>query len=83
MSEASVSDEAICAIIGSAVPRSVAKRGIAPAMSLRGDLGIDSVGLMSIAYVLEEQTHADIFGHVQELIGAELVSDIIKIVREG
>lgn len=83
MSGAQVTDEAICQIIGSVLAKAAAKRGVTPGMSLRGDLGIDSVALMSIAFVLEEKAHADVFGHVQELIGAELVSDIIKIVREG
>jgi acyl carrier protein len=80
---APVSDEAICRIIGSAIPRSAAKNGVTPAMSLRGDLGIDSIGLMSIVFVLEEQVGIDAFSHVQQFISAERVSDIIEIVRQG
>jgi acyl carrier protein len=52
-------------------------------MSLRADLGIDSVGLMSIVFLLDEQAGVDAFSHVQAFISAEYVSDIITIVRQG
>ncbi len=76
-------DQAVCQIIGTVIPRSAAKGGITPSMNLRTDLGIDSVGLMSIVFVLEEQVGIDAFSHVQEFIDAEYVSDIIEIVRQS
>lgn len=76
----SFTDERLCAIIGSVLPKSA---GITPAMDLRADLGIDSVGLMSIVFVLEEQVGIDSFGHVQEFVAAESVADIIEIVRKA
>lgn len=81
MSQGTVTDEAICRIIGSAVPRAAATGGVTPSMSLRSDLGIDSVGLMSVVFLLEEQVGFDAFDYVQEFINAEYVSDIIAIVR--
>ena len=78
-----VTDEGICRIIGSVLPKSTVRGGVTPAMNLRGDLGIDSVGLMSIVFVLEEKTGIDAFSHVQEFISAEHVSDIIDIVRQS
>lgn len=81
MSSGTVTDEAICRIIGSAVPRAAAGGSVTPSMSLRSDLGIDSVGLMSVVFLLEEQAGFDAFDYVQEFINAEYVSDIIAIVR--
>jgi acyl carrier protein len=78
-----VTDEGICRLIGSVLPKSAALGGVTPAMNLQGHLGIDSVGLMSIVFILEEQTGIDTFSHIQEFISAEQVSDIIEIVRRA
>ncbi|MEO3787442.1 phosphopantetheine-binding protein [Actinocorallia sp. B10E7] len=78
-----LTDERVCELIGSVLPRASAKGGIKPSMSLRSDLGVDSVGLMSIVFVLEEQAGIDAFGYVDRFVKAEYVSDIIDIVREG
>jgi acyl carrier protein len=83
MSGEAVTDDTVCQIIGSVISRSASKGGVTPDMSLQSDLGVDSVGLMSIAFVLEEQAGIDAFSHVQEFISAESVSDIIKIVRQS
>jgi acyl carrier protein len=78
-----ITEEAVCQTIGSVLPKSAAKGGVTPGMDLRADLGVDSIGLMSIVFVLEEQFGIDAFSHVQEFISAERVSDIIDIVRQG
>lgn len=78
-----LTDDRICALIASVLPKAAAKGGVSPSMSLRSDLGVDSVGLMSIVFVLEEQAGIDAFGHVEQFVKAEYVSDIIDIVREG
>lgn len=83
MSKGPVTDEGICQIIGSVIPRAAAKGGITPSMSLRADLNIDSLALMSIVFVLEEQVGIDAFSRVDQFVGAEYVSDIIKIVRQS
>jgi acyl carrier protein len=83
MKDSAVAEQAVCQIIGSVIPRSAAKGGVTPSMSLRTDLGIDSVGLMSIVFVLEEQVGIDAFSHVQQFISAQYVSDIIDIVRQS
>ncbi|MCD0453405.1 acyl carrier protein [Actinocorallia sp. API 0066] len=76
-------DDGLCALIATVLPRAAARGGVKPSMSLRADLGVDSVGLMSIVFVLEEQVGIDAFGNVDRFVSAEYVSDIIKIVREG
>jgi acyl carrier protein len=80
---APIADEAIIQVIRSAVPRAAAESGIGPGTNLRDELGIDSIGLMSIVFVLEEQTGFDAVSHIQDLIQAEYVADIIKIVQQG
>lgn len=78
-----VTDKGICQIIAEVLPKAAVKGGVSPAMDLRGDLGVDSVALMSIVFVIEEKLGFDAFSHVQEFIEAERVSDIIDIVRRG
>lgn len=81
MKKTELTDDALCDLIGSTLPKAVRKRGVTPAMDLRADLGVDSIGLMSIVFLLEQEVGLDVFSHVQELIGAQLVSDLIAIVR--
>ncbi|HEV2377244.1 MAG TPA: acyl carrier protein [Streptosporangiaceae bacterium] len=81
--EDTMTDEAICRLIGTVVGRAAGKSGVTAGMSLRSDLGLDSIGLMSVVFMLEEQTGIDAFSHVQEFVGAEYVSDIITIVRQA
>lgn len=83
MNKEPVTDEAICQVIGSVIPKAAAKSGIAPSMKLRTDLGIDSLMLMSIVFVLEEKLGVDAFSRVEQFVSAEYVSDIIKIVRQS
>lgn len=83
MKNTALTDEAICRLIGTVAPGAAAKPGITPEMSLRADLGIDSMGLMSLVFMLEEKTGIDVFSRVQQFISAEYVSDIIKIVRHS
>jgi acyl carrier protein len=83
MKKTQVTDETICQLIGSTLPKSARKRPVMPSMDLRGDLGVDSIGLMSIVFLLEQEAGVDVFSHVQEFISAERVSDIIDIVRQS
>jgi acyl carrier protein len=76
------SDGRICQIIGSAVSPGTS-REVLPAMHLHRDLGVDSVGLMSIVYLIEEHTGIDTFSRVEDFVSAQHVSDIIAIVRQG
>lgn len=80
---ATVSDGAVCRIIGSVLGRPATGAGVAPEMDLRADLGLDSVGLMSVVFLLEEELGIAAFDHVQAFIEAQQVSDIIEIVRRG
>lgn len=83
MSGVPLTEETVCKLIGSVLPKSATKRGVAPSMNLRSDLGVDSVGLMSIVFVLEEQAGIDAFSHLDRFIQAQQVSDIIDIVRQS
>jgi acyl carrier protein len=83
MTIAPITDEAICQVVRSVIPAAAAKGGVTPAMNLRTDLGVDSIGLMSIVFLIEEETGFDASGHVQDLMQVERVADIIRIVRQG
>ncbi|MCX0242553.1 acyl carrier protein [Streptomyces drozdowiczii] len=83
MNTSQASDEEMCRIIAGAIPKKAAKGGVRPDMSLRGDLGVDSLALMSIVFVLEEKTGIDAFGRVDAFVAAESVADVIAIVRRG
>jgi acyl carrier protein len=56
---------------------------ITPSADLRRDLGVDSVGLMSIVYLLEEETGFDAFDYIDDFIAAETVEDILDILRQS
>jgi acyl carrier protein len=77
-----VTAEAVCSIIAGTLPPATAKGGVTPSMSLRGDLGIDSMGLMSLVFVLEEQTGIDAMSCLDRFIAAESVADIVAVVVE-
>lgn len=83
MSPTAVTAESVCTIIASVLPRSSVAGGVSPAMSLQADLGIDSVGLMSLIFVLEEQTGVDTLSRLDRFIEAEYVSDIVAVVCDG
>ncbi|MFC4532110.1 acyl carrier protein [Sphaerisporangium dianthi] len=70
-----MTEDELCQIIAGVLPG----KDVAPHMSLRNDLGVDSIGLMSIVFVLEEQTGIDTMSHVMEFIEAEYVHDIVGI----
>jgi acyl carrier protein len=73
-------EETVCLVIGQALP-GAAIGTVTPSMDLRGDLGVDSVGLMSIVFLLEEETGIDAFALAEDFVAAERVDDIVAIVR--
>jgi acyl carrier protein len=79
MKHTGITDPEICTIIGRAI--GVSPSIVLPSTDLRRDLGLDSVGLLSIAFILEEQTGIEAFEYTQGFIEAQTVSDIIDIAR--
>lgn len=79
MTRGTVDESTVCAIIASVLPRAGAG-AVEPSMSLQGDLGLDSVGLMSLVFVLEEQTGVDTMSCLERFIEAEYVRDVVDIV---
>jgi acyl carrier protein len=72
---------AVCRIVASVLPRAVARRGITPEMDLRADLGLDSVALMSIVFLFDEELGIDAFGRTEAFVKAQRVADLIDVVR--
>lgn len=82
MSAVPLPSEEVYRIIESATGRR-SRSSITPATDLRRDLGVDSVGLMSIVYLLEEKTGFDAFDYIDDFIAAETVEDILDILRQS
>jgi len=74
-----ITDAKVCDVISRAI--GVSPAVVLPSTSLRGELELDSVGLLSIAFILQEQIKIDAFDHARDFIEAETVSDIIGVVR--
>lgn len=69
----------ICNIIGEAI--GARPNSVLPSTHLRDELGLDSVGLLSIAFIIETHTGIDAFTHAEAYIEAQSASDIIAIVK--
>jgi acyl carrier protein len=69
----------ICNIIGEAT--GARPNSVLPSTHLRDELGLDSVGLLSIAFIIETHTGIDAFTHAEAYIEAQSASDIIAIVK--
>jgi acyl carrier protein len=76
-----ITDAKICDVISRAI--GVSPKVVLPSTNLRRGLGLDSVGLLSIAFILQEQIKIDAFDHARDFIEADTVSDIIGIVRRS
>jgi acyl carrier protein len=74
-----ITDTEICNIICQATGAS--QNSVLPSTHLRDDLGLDSVGLLSIAFIIETHTGIDAFAHAEAYIEAQRASDIIAIVQ--
>jgi len=49
-------------------------------LSLHGQLGIDSLGLMSLAFRLEEEFGIDLMEHADRVSAVNTVGDVVRLV---
>lgn len=73
----------VCELIAKTLPKKSTKNGVLPAMDLRNDLGVDSIGLMTIVFTLEEDLGVDLFSCSDRFVSATTVDHVIDIVREA
>ncbi len=68
-------------LVREVMPRRLQQAPVEPSMSLRGELGIDSLGLMSLAFRLEEEFCIDLMGHADEVANVQTVGDVHRLVH--
>lgn len=74
--------ETVLRLIREVVPWQFAKTALRPDTSLQGDLGIDSLGKLSIAFRLEEEFGLELSEHVSRLGDVRTVADVLQFVRQ-
>lgn len=72
----------LVAAIRTSVPRPLASREIAPEHHLRDDLGLDSLGLMTLAALLEDALDLDLSPHTERLALATTAGQLDALLRE-
>ena len=75
-----IADSAICRLIANAVPH-YNGQAITPDMNLRTALGFDSIGLITMVFILEEELGIDLFSVSKKLTEAVSVADIVAAVK--
>lgn len=69
-------------LIREVLPRAMAGRSLALEDSLNADLAIDSLGLMSLAFRVEETFGIDVMAHADRIATVETVGDLVAFVRD-
>jgi acyl carrier protein len=72
----------IAHLIREVLPRRLHQIPLEESMSLRGDLGIDSIGLMSLAFRLEEEFHIDLMLSAEEVAKVQTIGDVQRLVHQ-
>lgn len=73
-------EERIKGLLNEVVPHAKHEVLLDQGMSLRSDLGIDSIGLMSLAFRLEEEFSIDLTEHAEEVAMVESVGDVVRFI---
>ena len=76
-------EAAICDVVRGALPRKGRPVEISPSLDLRRQLDIDSIGLLSIIFTIEEKLGVDMFQYADRLADATLLSDLIAVARDA
>jgi len=75
-------EESILGLLREVIPWQFSNKEIRPEMSLQGELGIDSLGKVAIAFRLEEEFGVDLTqfsGGIEEI---RTVANLIEVARE-
>lgn len=74
-------DPTIVLLIREVLPRRLHRTPLLESMSLRGDLGIDSIGLMSLAFRLEEEFRINLMEHTDEVANVQTIADVERLIH--
>ena len=69
-------------LVREVLPRRFLKASLEKDMALREDLGIDSIGLMSLAFRLEEEFNLDLMASAEEFTKVQTIEDLQKFVYQ-
>jgi acyl carrier protein len=73
-------DQRLEGLLREVMPRKLHKLELHAPMSLRGELGIDSIGLMSLALRLEEEFQLDVIAHADEIGNVNTIGDVRDLI---
>jgi len=72
----------LVAAIRATLPRPLASQAIEPRHHLRDDLGLDSLGLMSLAALVEDELGLELAPHTERLALAVTAGQLDALLRE-
>lgn len=64
------------------VPRRLHKLQLDESMSLQGELGIDSIGLMSLAFRIEEEFQIDLMQQPDRVANVRTMGEVRDLIRD-
>ncbi len=73
---------AVLRLVREVVPWQFAKTPLSMGLSLQSDLGVDSMGKLSVAFRVEEEFGLDLGEHVASVAQIRTIGDIVTFVRE-
>lgn len=73
---------AVDRLIREVLPRRFRNAALTEDQSLHVDLGIESLGLMSLAFRIEEEFAIDVMEHAQRIAAVDTVGDLLQLVAE-
>lgn len=76
-------EELVVSAMQAGMPPPIPVGGVTPDMTLSTDLGLDSVGLMGICFLIDQQIPGELFDFAEELTEATTVIDIIRVARKA
>jgi len=74
--------EKVTKLIRRSLPTRGAGIALAPTLHLRSDLGIDSMGLMTLAFKLEQEFGIDVSAHTEQLSQFQTIGDVVSFICE-
>ena len=69
-------------LVREVIPRRLHKVQLAESMSLQGELGIDSIGLISLAFRIEEEFQIDLMQDPDRVANVRTMGDVLGLIRD-
>jgi acyl carrier protein len=69
-------------LVREVLPRRLQRTPLEEGLSLRGDLGLDSIGLMSLAFRIEEEYLIDLMAHADQVAAIQTLGDVQRFITQ-